>query len=129
MQFIKYNANPTKRKTSDCVIRALATALGNTWEDTYRDLVDMSIKQGLMCNEKRAYTNYLKTKGYEMQKMPRRNDNTRYTVNEFIDELADPKATYIISIANHLTCVKDKVLLDTWNCSRKSIGNYWLIRS
>ena len=127
MQFINYNANPKRRKTTDCVIRALSTALNNSWEDTYRSLVDFSIKQGLMVNDKRAYTNYLKAKGYEMLKMPRRNDNTRYTVKEFIDELAEANTIYIISVANHLTVVKDRVLLDTWNCSRKSVGNYWKV--
>ena len=127
MQFINYNANPKKRKTTDCVIRAISTALNNSWENTYRSLVDFSIKRGLMCNDKRAYTNYLKAKGYEMLKMPRRNDNTRYTVKEFIDELAEANTIYIISVANHLTVVKDRVLLDTWNCSRKSVGNYWKV--
>ena len=128
MQFVNYNANPKNRKTSDCVIRALCTALNNSWKDTYISLVDFSIKQGLMCNEKRAYTSYLKAKGYEIQKMPKRKDNTRYTVREFVDEIAESKSTYILSIANHLTVVKDKVLLDTWNCSKKSVGNYWVIR-
>ena len=127
MQFINYNANPKGRKTTDCVIRAICTALGDNWENTYRDLVNYSIRQGLMCSDKRAFTFYLNNKGYKMEKMPKREDNTRYTVKEFIDEIADPKTTYIISIANHLTVVKDKVLLDTWNCSRKSVGNYWVI--
>ena len=127
MQFINYNANPKGRKTTDCVIRAICTALNISWKDCYISLVEFSIKQGLMCNDKRAYTTYLKAKGYEMQKMLRRKDNTRYTVKEFIDEIADPKAIYILSIANHLTTVKDKALLDTWNCSRKSVGNYWVI--
>ena len=127
MQFINYNANPKHRKTTDCVIRAICTALNNSWEDTYRSLVDYSIRKGLMCSDKRAFTAYLNAKGYKMQKMPRREENTRYTVKEFIDELAEPKATYILGIANHLTVVKDKVLLDTWNCEKKCIGNYWTI--
>ena len=65
MQFINYNANPKGRKTTDCVIRALSIALDNTWEDTYISLVDFSIKQGLMINDKRAFSGYLKAKGYE----------------------------------------------------------------
>lgn len=129
MQFMNYNANPKHRKTTDCVIRALCTALGDTWENTYRDLVNYSIRQGLMCSDKRAFDFYLHYKGYTKQKMPKREDNTRYTVKEFIDEIADTKKTYIISIANHLTVVKDKVLLDTWNCSKKSVGNYWVIEN
>lgn len=129
MQFINYNANPRGRKTSDCVIRAICTALNNTWEDTYRSLVDYSIKQSLMCNEKRALMGYLKAKGYEMKKMPKHKNNTRYTIAEFIDTIAEPKATYILSVANHLTTVRDKTLLDTFNCGKKFVGNYWQISS
>ena len=35
------------------------------------------------------------------------------------------KKTLIISMANHLTCAKAGTLIDTWNCSQKSVGNYW----
>ena len=129
MEFVKYNANPKHRKTTDCVIRALSIALNNSWEATYRSLVDYSIKNYLMCTEKRAYTGYLKAKGYEMQKMPKRMDNSRYTVKEFIDELARPNAVYVINIAHHLTVVKDKVLLDSWDCSKKTMGNFWIIKA
>ena len=128
MEFLNYNANPKGRKTTDCVIRALCTALDEKWENTYRDLVNYSIKQGLMCSDKRAFTFYLNSKGYKMQKMPKHIDNSRYTVQQFADEIAKPKAIYILNLANHLTVIKDCVLLDTWNCSKKSVGNYWVIK-
>lgn len=127
MQFINYNANPKGRKTTDCVIRAMSTALNNTWEDTYRALVDFSIKRGLASSDKRAITLFLHYKGYTKQKMHKREDNTRYSVKDFIDEIAKPKAVYIIGLANHLTVVKDGVLLDTWNCSKKIVNSYWII--
>lgn len=128
VEFVKYNANPKGRKTTDCVIRALCTALNDSWENTYRNLVDYSIRQGLMCTEKRAFTFYLNAKGYKMEKMPKRGDNTRYTVQQFANEIAKPKTVYILNLANHLTVIKDGVLLDTWNCSQKYVGNYWVIR-
>ena len=62
-----------------------------------------------------------------MEKMPRKLDGKRYTVSEFCDEIAKPNMTYIISVANHLTCVRDKALVDTWNCGHKSVGNYWIV--
>ena len=34
---------------------------------------------------------------------------------------------YIVKVANHITVVKNKELYDTWNCSNKSVGNYWII--
>ena len=39
MEFIKYNANPKGRKTGDCVIRAICTALHMSWEETYIEML------------------------------------------------------------------------------------------
>ena len=59
--------------------------------------------------------------------MPKRADNTKYTVREFADELAKENKTYIINIAHHTTVIKNKKLYDIWNCGRKSVGNFWII--
>lgn len=34
-----YNANPRRRRTGDCTIRAICTALGVDWYTTYFDVV------------------------------------------------------------------------------------------
>jgi len=125
--FIKYNNNPKNKKTGDCVIRAISLATKTSWEQIYRNLTEQGIKKGLMPNDRANWKAYLKNLGYEPQKMPRRNDNTRYTLDEFCKELAKPNVTYIVKVANHLTVVKDKDLYDSWNCGHKSVGNYWVI--
>ena len=38
MRFIRYNANPKGWKTGDCVIRAVAAATQQTWDDVYDEL-------------------------------------------------------------------------------------------
>lgn len=127
MEFINYNANPKNKKTGDCVIRAISTALNQDYWKTLDEMVEITKKTGYYMSEKEGYTAYLKSKGYEKQKMPKRPDNTRYTVEEFANELVIPEYNYIIKVANHLTCLKGQDLYDTWNCSRKSVGNYWII--
>jgi len=129
MKFIQFNINPKNKITKDCVIRAIATATNKTWESVYRELTELGIKKGLILNDRNNWKAYLKNLGYEKQNMPRREDRTRYTLEEFCDELAEDNQIYIIKVANHLTVVKDKNLYDTWNCSRKSVGNYWIIGS
>lgn len=129
MKFIQFNINPKNKITKDCVIRAIATATNKTWESVYRELTELGIKKGLILNDRNNWKAYLKNLGYEKQNMPRREDRTRYTLEEFCDELAKDNQIYIIKVANHLTVVKDKNLYDTWNCSRKSVGNYWIIGS
>ena len=42
MAYIKYNNNPLKKKTTDCVIRSLALALNKSWDEIY----DLTYKIG-----------------------------------------------------------------------------------
>ena len=69
-----------------------------------------------MPNDNKVWQAYLKQLGYTKEKMPKKLNNKRYTLEEFINEIAHKNFTYIISIAKHLTVVKDKKLYDTWNC-------------
>lgn len=127
MKFIKYNENPKNKKTNDCVIRAIATATNSSWEYIYSKLAEQGIKKGLMINDNRNWIKYLADLGYKKQPMPRREDRTRYTLEEFATELAKEDKTYIVKIAGHLTVIKNKNLIDTWDCNYKSVGNYWII--
>lgn len=127
MEFIKYNKNPKNKRTGDCVIRAISEATNNTWENVYMELAKLGIEQGLILNDTANWRKYLEILGYKQEKMPRRKDNTRYTVEEFCVELAEPNKTYIVKVANHITLVRNKNLYDTWDCSYKSVGNYWTI--
>ena len=107
MKFIEFNINPKNKLTKDCVIRAIATATNKTWESVYRELAELGIKKGLMINDRNNWKAYLKNLGYEKQNMPRREDRTRYTLEEFCDELAKTNVTYIVKVANHITVVKN----------------------
>lgn len=126
-KYENYNANPFKRKTGDCVIRAVCVALGEDWEDTYKGMFEVTLETGYSVSSKDNFKEYLKRKGYDMRKMPKKLTGKRYTVQEFVEQLANPKKNYIISVANHLTCIEKGTLVDTWNCGYKSVGNYWEI--
>ena len=128
MEFIAYNANPKRRKTDDCYVRALSLALDKNYADVLKDLCNISIEISYSVNSKECIKEYLSRMGIKMEKMPRRKDNTRYTTKEFADELAKPRKIYVLSLAKHLTCIKNKNLYDTWNCGNKSVGNYWIIQ-
>ena len=123
---IKLNLNPKGWKTGDCVIRAIAYATQQSWDDVYKGLSDLGFKKKRMPNDKQVYEQYLKDLGWEKQKQPRKWDNTKYTVNEFIKEF--PHNVYVVSVANHLTAIANNDIVDTWDCGRKSVGNYWVKR-
>lgn len=125
--FTYHNENPNGSKSSgDCVIRAISFATGNGWDKTFTDLCTLGLKMKAMPNDNKVFRKYLEQLGLQQMKQPRKSDNTKYTVKEFA-EAASRTGTYIISVANHLTVVKNRKIIDTWDCGNKCVGNYWTI--
>lgn len=121
-----YNINPKGRRTTDCVYRAIATALNQTWEETLRDLMEYAIKYSLDPSDKKCFEKYLKDKGWEKQSAPRKgNTNKRYRAYEFGVEHQDEDM--ILSCgAQHLTFMSKGRIWDIWDCSEGSVGNFWI---
>lgn len=127
MEYIEFNNNPKNKKTNDCAIRAISLASNTSWEDTFRAMSELALKEALMVNDIRLCKKYLKNIDYQIQKMPKNDDNKRYTVKEFITDIAEENEIYILKLARHLTVIKDKKLYDIWDCRNKCVGNYWVI--
>ena len=136
--FEYYNANPKKKHTTDCVIRAICTALNQTYEQTLRDLTELQIKTGYDMSEVKCFGKYLESKGWIKNKQPRKDDNTKYTGNEFCQILnRDILAVGNNIVANigghHIVCIKETSGLrgtfkvhDIWDSTSGCIGNYWI---
>lgn len=128
MKFVKYNANPFGVKTGDCVIRAISTALNMSWARTYKEMLDVTLETGYAISCKDNYTEYLKRKGFERQKMPKKVNGRRYKLYEFIMEIAKPEGVYVVSIYDHLTVVDKQDIYDLWDCRNKCVLGYWRIK-
>lgn len=145
--FRYHNANPKNRLTTDCVIRAICTALDQTWDQTLRELTEVGIENCLTATNKDTYTKYLAQKGFSKCKQPRKEDNTKYTGYEWINWLYENakqhpsfkscKAIVAHIGGHHLVCLKlvdedDQhrhfKIHDTWDSSDGCIGNYWIIK-
>ena len=140
--FHYYNANPKNRKGGDCVIRAICTALDQSWEQTVRELTEVGIKHGYVLNDKHTYSKYLEQKGFDKRPQPRKRDNTKYTGAEWCDLLQRDGMYYgcaaiIAHIGgNHIVCIRPArdgegfkmKVHDIWNSTDGCIGNYWVIR-
>jgi hypothetical protein len=141
--FLYHNANfKGLTKAGDCVIRAIATALDQTWEQTVRELAEVSIRTGYMLNMPQCYGKYLEEKGWKKQKQPRKADNSKYTGREWCTWLSvnDPHGetgniianigsyhTVAIVPTNHGDGINSRFkVLDTWDSTRGCIGNYWV---
>lgn len=118
-----HNENPKDRRTGDCVIRAIARASGDSWEDTLTGLCAVGLRVKSQPSHQDCYEKYLAEQGWVKGKQPRKADGTKYTVAEWCHAHRDQ--TMIISVANHLTCIIDGKCNDIWNCTSKTVLNYW----
>jgi hypothetical protein len=132
------NENPKKKRTPDCVIRALKTALNLDAKTIIYELTDIYIKDGWFINDPKCYDKYLKSKGYIKQPQPKYEDGTKYNANEFCKLLNSTESIHgtvlahvgthhIVAFVNHGTDDnKDYYLHDSWDSSTGRVGNYWI---
>lgn len=123
MNFIKSNPHPTGKKIGDCVIRALSYAESKKWIDVYNELCAIGSAVFNLPNSQQVYETYLLQHGWVKQKMPKHSSGKRMKLKEFIEQ--NPDISFVAKIVGHITFVEKGHLIDTWDCSRKCIGNYY----
>lgn len=114
------NKNPFKREVNDCVIRAISKAENRSWDDVYSELSTLAQKQRILLDDMRFVEPYLDSK-YDRTCF--KCDGCRITVGEFIRK--NNIGTFLITMQGHITCAKDGVLYDTWDCRNKTIWCAW----
>lgn len=120
-----FNANPHKRITSDCTIRAISRAAEIEYNTVVLEMAQMQVKTGYDVGSKKLIDAYLKSKGWTKHKQPRKEDNTKYTGKEFCQR-ARKYERYIMMIgSHHIVAVVDGKVNDIWNCTNDKVGNYW----
>ena len=111
-----YNANSKGNHVNDCVIRALSVAEKMTWDEMYEKLSDLAQRQGILLDDIEFVEKYLDNK------YPRKCHYSK-TIKEFIDE--NPYGTFLITMPGHITIVKNGVLYDTFDCSKRKMWCVW----
>ena len=125
------NVNPKGKYGGDCVIRAIALVCNQTWEQTVREMTELGIKKGLVLNDTKLFPLYLAQKGFRQMKEPRKFDNTKMTVREWLNghDGGGLYRTYriIVSVgSHHLSAIIDNKVNDTWDCSRNTMHKWWV---
>lgn len=132
--FTYYNANPKNRITSDCNLRAIATATGKKWEDVLIESAYLSCENGYDPADTKGIEKYLASIGWAKHKQPRKSDGTKYTGEEFCKVQQGKKKADDIKIASriianigghHIVAIVDGKVLDIWDSTGGCIGNYW----
>lgn len=129
--YYKYiNLNPKDRKVDDCVVRAIANATNQSWEQTVREMTEMGIKKGCLLNDPKLIPLYLKSKGFSQMNEPRKSDNTKMTVREWLGSrdgwLWHSYKIVAVVGSHHITAIIDNQVQDIWDCSKKKMHKWWV---
>ena len=119
-----YNCNPQRRLTDDCVIRAISSATGDSWEQTMKELAEYSIKTGYMLNTPECYGKYLKDKGFVKQKQPIYSNNTKMRFKDCVKKFDGHAVCHCGQ--GHVTYVADNSVWDIWDTSDEVVGIYFV---
>ena len=121
--WIHKNENPLNERVGDCVIRAISTALSQSWEKTFVELCVQAFMDCDLPSSNSVWAEYLKNIGFEYTGIP--NIFNRYTVQDFCKD--HPKGTYILGTGKHALTVIDGNYYDVWN-SGKEIPIYYFTK-
>lgn len=118
----RYNPNPCGKSVGDCAVRAVAAALGLTWQESYSLLSD---KAREMCD--------LPSSDAVWGAVLRQNGFNRYGVSNYCPEcytaaqfaLEHPVGVYVLAFGGHVATVRDGRLWDSWNSEEETPIYYY----
>ena len=123
--FKEFNVHPKGIKTSDCVVRAIATATDTDYLECRRELNQKKRELGYSSYKDTKFLyDYLKS--YPRLIFKAIKGEPRVKGSDFTK--LHPKGTYILKMAGHVTTCVDGVILDTWDCTYRSVYTAWEIK-
>lgn len=128
MAWIYFNLNPRKKRTGDCVVRAIAFVTDQSWDDTYWELADKGFDLAEMPSWNATWVALLKDKGFRRRIIPDSCPDC-YTVEDFCRDY--PHGKYVLFIpysseqAGHVVAVENGNVYDTWDSSQEIPLVYW----
>ena len=131
--FHYHNANTKNRITTDCVVRAISTALELPYCVVCFEMAELQCETGYDMSENKCIDMYLQSKGWVKHSQPRKEDNKKFTGKEFCDWLGDglyinnkPAGRVVANIGGgRIVAIIDCKVWDTWDSTDGCIGIYW----
>lgn len=120
--WIEFNNNPVGRRVGDCSVRAVSKALGILWEDAYTILADAGYAMGNMPSANEVIAAVLRQHGFYRRAIPDTCPDC-YTTRDFCEDF--PRGTYVLSYGEHVACVQDGAVYDSWNSLDEVPQFFW----
>ena len=120
--FSMWNPSPSGAKVGDCSVRAVAKALDMDWESAYALLCVYGLSMYDMPNSNAVINAALQDNGFVRSIIPNECPHC-YTVEDFAKD--HPLGTYVLGTGDHVVCIKDGTINDTWDSSKEIPIYYW----
>ncbi len=106
----------------DCVIRALANAVGLEWVDAFDYLVRKARRDFTTISDGTLLRKWLEEDGAKWTACKAVKGKKRMTAKDFAK--SHHEGRYILRLANHECACVNGVLLDSWNCGEKVVFGF-----
>ena len=117
------NVNPSKRITEDSFIRSLTLALNIPYKEAFKVLSDYALGVSLAMTDIRAFKGLLKSFEYYEKQIQR-----KCNVSTFAEIYAKLGKVYILRVGkNTTTVIKNKIIYDNYDVTKKIVNSYWII--
>lgn len=113
-----YNNNALGLFQNDCTVRAISLAEGKSWDYTYNKMSDLAQSKGTMMDDRDFIIWYLDT---NYQRVP----YLYHTVGETAYNY--PDKVLLITMNGHITCSKNGVIYDSFDCRMREIEDAWIV--
>ena len=120
--WIYANPNPCRQEEPDCVVRAIAIATDQTWDDVHWDLCVMSHALCTMPSVNWLWGQYLTKCGFKKSSLPTSCPECT-NVRDFTRRF--PKGTYVLGTGTHAVAVQDGNHIDSWDSGDEVITFFY----
>ena len=112
MMYVHLNLNRDNKFVGDCVVRAIAKLLNQSWERTYIDLAIQGYVMADMPSSDNVWQTYLRRHGFSRYVIPNTCPDC-YTVADFAAD--HPTGSYLLFVGQHVVTVVDGDYYDSWD--------------
>ena len=116
--YVFVNPNPRGAFIGDCAVRAVAVALGLSWDDAYEILVTYGWRLKNLPNADSVWGAVLRDRGFEKKACP-----DCGTVRDFAE--AHPYGRYVLGTGSHVLTILDGDYYDSWDSGDEVPLYYW----
>lgn len=121
-RWVHYNPNPDKRGKGDCAVRAVAKALGISWDQAYSMLAAKGYALKDLPNANHVWGAALRENGFERWAIPNTCPDC-YTAEDFATD--HQEGTYVLGFGDHTAAVVNGQIFDSWDSSMEVPQYYW----